>query len=103
MIISSAQIHAVLKAKNQPKRKKNTPNVKGRSSKTDPVESSGELQMVDKIKQAVLQENDVRPDKVAIIKYKISKGNYPISGSAVADKMISRSLVDSILSTDDDT
>lgn len=103
MIISLSQVNAVLKAKNTSDQTTNTPDAKECSSTTDRLEPSGELQMVDKVKRAVLQETDIRPDKVAIIKYKIAKGNYPISGSEVADKMVSRSLVDSILAADDNS
>ncbi|HOP75014.1 MAG TPA: flagellar biosynthesis anti-sigma factor FlgM [Bacillota bacterium] len=100
MIISSSQVNAVLKARNL-EQTMNTPDAKECSSTTDRSESFDERQMVNKVKRAVLQETDIRPDKVAIIKYKIAKGNYPISGSEVADKMINRILVDSILADDD--
>jgi len=101
LIISSSQVNAVLKARNHFEQTMNTPDAKECSSTTDRLESSDERQMVDKVKRAVLRETDIRPDKVAIIKYKIAKGNYPISGSEVADKMINRILVDSILADDD--
>lgn len=93
MIISTYQVQTVLKAHPGVHL---TPMHSGEIS-FDPPETLAELKYVKNIKKAALTGLDVRKDRIALLKSMILKGNYPVSGEAIAEKMINRSLVDNIL------
>lgn len=56
--------------------------------------TSKEMQM---IRQSVEQAPGIREDRVSSLKKAIKTGTYNLSGEEIAEKMISRSLVDNLL------
>lgn len=93
MIISTYQVQTVLKT--HPNMHLNPIHSEGVSF--DPPGTLAEIKYIKNIKKVALTGLDVRKDRIALLKSMISKGNYPVSGEAIAEKMINRSLVDNIL------
>lgn len=101
MIISSRQVNAVLKAQSDTHKGKDSPCTTRCPLIQFMSESSVDSQVVDKVKEVIQNEDEIRRDKVDTLKAKINHGDYPISGQIVAEKMVDRSLVDSILGVKD--
>ncbi len=97
MIISNKQVQNILQLErvNSLKKKdmlKDTNVV----TKNDSLVLSGRAQELNFAKEQVLKSTGVRADKILELKKQIEEGNYQVSGSEIAAKMIGRSLVDEI-------
>lgn len=66
-----------------------TKRIDGVTSLSDKLEFSQTAKSYQTAKAAVYDAPDVRQDKVAEIKARISAGNYNISSEAIADKILS--------------
>lgn len=90
MIISNRQVHQVLESFG--KRKSN----KDKKQKAHPLPNK-ENNPIEAARIVIGSSPEVREDRVKELRESISNDRYDRSGEEIADKMISRSLVDSIL------
>ncbi len=60
------------------------------------IEISQSAQDIERVRQNVRQMPDVREDLVASIKDRISKGEYQVSSTDIADLMIRRAVADTV-------
>lgn len=67
-----------------------TASVAKKQSASDKFEISSEAKTYQAAKAAVSQADDVRADKVAMIKAQMEAGTYHVSAQAVAEKMMSK-------------
>lgn len=97
MIISKTQVQNLLKTytgnlKTNNVNKNN--EIKQKFNRPDELAISGESKIKQRAMQAVKQADDVRTDLVNELQEQISSGTYERSDDEVAEKMISRALVD---------
>jgi len=90
MIISNKQVQQVLESFG--KRKSSKDN----KQKAHPL-TDKESQPIEAARMVIGSSPEVREDRVKELKESINNDRYDRSGEEIADKMISRSLVDSIL------
>jgi negative regulator of flagellin synthesis FlgM len=100
MMISKTQVQNILKAyagnlKTGNVNKSN--EVKQKFSRPDELAISGESKIKQRAMQAVKQAEDIRPDLVNELQDQISAGSYERSDDEVAEKMISRAIVDKMV------
>ncbi len=97
MIISNKQVQSILQLNNVNEVKK-----KGYGVNTAPVNKSDSLVLSDHAqglqfaKEQVLKSPEVRAEIISELKKRIQEGNYQVSGTDIAQKLISRSLVDEL-------
>lgn len=99
MIISKTQVQNILKtyAKTVSTDSVNkTKEVKQKFNK-DELAISGESRIKQRALQAIKQAEDIRTDKVDELKERISAGTYEVNSDEVAEKMISRAIVDTLV------
>lgn len=99
MIISKTQVQNILKTytKNVSTDNVNkTKEVKPKFNK-DELAISGESRIKQRALQAIKQTDDIRTDKVNDLKERISAGTYEVTADEVAEKMISRAIVDTLV------
>lgn len=96
MIISKTQVQNLLKtyAKTTTDNINKSKEVKQKFSQKDELAISGESKIKQQALLAVKQAEDIRIDQVNNIKEQMSAGTYEISDDEVAEKMISRAIVD---------
>ncbi|GMB01685.1 flagellar biosynthesis anti-sigma factor FlgM [Pelosinus sp. IPA-1] len=99
MIISNKQIQNVLKLYGEQNSvTKNTKSEKAQTTKRqDQVILSSGVQEFGQVLQSVISMSDVRPEKVKELSAKIQAGTYRVDSKDVADKMVGRSLVDTLI------
>lgn len=90
MIISNKQVHQVLESFGKRKPNKNN------KQKAHPLPDK-ESKPVEAARLVIGSSPEVREDRVKELRESICNDRYDRSGEEIADKMISRSLVDSIL------
>lgn len=99
MIISNKQIQNVVKLYGE--QNSVTKNAKSEKSQTtkrqDQVILSSGVQEFGQVLQSVISMSDVRPEKVKELSAKIQAGTYRVDSKDVADKMVGRSLVDTLI------
>lgn len=99
MIISRAQVQNILKTYSKTLSNDNvnkTKETKQKLNQRDELAISGESRIKQRAMQAVKQADDIRTDKVEDLKERISAGTYEVSADEVAEKMISRAIVDTL-------
>lgn len=96
MKISSEQLNQVLKIYNRKSRSNSDSKVE-KKSKSDKLALSTKAQEVQKASKALENQSAVRQEKVEALKSKIKTGNYNVSGEEVAEKMLSRTIVDNLV------
>lgn len=105
MIISHSQLEKVLKAYGSSLAKTEKTEAQGRSKATgldkkvikDSFTLSAEARELQAVKERALQAPEVRSEKVKAVQKKIAEGTYNVSGEEVADKMLTRLLVDELI------
>ena len=100
MIVSNNQVQNVLKvyAKQAHKVNKEKTVEKAKSDLFVLSREAKELQnMENKIKAAIEQTPEIRVERVKELKKMMAEGKYDVSSMMIAEKMLSRSLVDDIL------
>lgn len=98
MIISGKQVQSILKTygkqfNNQVNKSENVKKV----SKADNLAISSESKIKHKIMQSLKNSEDVRTDIVEELREQIATGTYTVSDEEVAEKMITRAIVDHIV------
>jgi len=96
MIISNQQVQSILSLQNSSLKKQIAPKEDVSSNKVDTLELSGRMVEFQQVKDQVLKSSEVRTDKIGNLKQQIQQGGYQISGTEIASKIISRSLVDEL-------
>ena len=97
MIISNSQVQTVLKLNGLNNYQKRTQSYeKVPLNKADVLVLSNRAKELGVAKEQVLKSPDVRADRETNLKNLIQDGNYQISGTEIAQKMINRSLVDEL-------
>jgi negative regulator of flagellin synthesis FlgM len=99
MIISKTQVQNILKTYTKSFNTDNankSKEVKAKVNK-DQLAISGESRIKQRALQAVKQADDVRSEKVNELKERMSAGTYEVSADEVAEKMISRAIVDTLV------
>lgn len=97
MIISNKQVQNILQLERiDSLKKKDAVKEVGVVRKNDSLVLSGRAQELSFAKEQVLKSVEVRADKIHELKKQIEEGNYQVSGSDIAAKMIGRSLVDGL-------
>lgn len=100
MIISKTQVQNILKVYGK---NLNTDNlnkskeVKQKLTKRDELAISGESRVKQRAMQVIKQSDEVRTDKVEQLKEQIAAGTYEVTADDVAEKMISRAIVDTLI------
>jgi len=103
MIISSAQIHNILKAYGkQPIGKNGDSRVDGNSSvaksgEIDRMLMSSEAKVFQAAKQAINKAPEIRSEIVESLKEAVRTGTYSVSDGEIAEKLLGRSIVDIIV------
>ncbi|MBM7623028.1 flagellar biosynthesis anti-sigma factor FlgM [Sporohalobacter salinus] len=95
MKISSEQLGQVLKVYNQKKSSKSTSEAK--KTKGDKLSISTGAKELQEAKKALKNQPQIRKEKVERLKKQIKTGNYNVSGEEVAEKMLSRTIVDNLV------
>lgn len=98
MLISFKQVQDALRVytdKTQARRAEITAKP-GRAMDADKVTLSAEGKEIQTIRQAVAQAPEVREAKVAELQAAIKSGTYNVSGDEIAEKMLSRGIVDGL-------
>ncbi|MCK9313742.1 MAG: flagellar biosynthesis anti-sigma factor FlgM [Methanocorpusculum sp.] len=98
MMISKIQVQNLLKIYG----KDNTNKVEKKQlnkipGKNDELAISSESRIKHRAMQAIKQSEDVRLDKVNHLQEQISSGTYTVNDDEVAEKMISRAIVDRLV------
>jgi negative regulator of flagellin synthesis FlgM len=97
MIISSKQLQSILQLNQVSEtRKKIDLQDQTAVNKTDSLVLSSRAQELQFAKEQVLKSPEVRAERINEIKKQIQEGNYRVSSSEIALKMISRSLADEL-------
>jgi negative regulator of flagellin synthesis FlgM len=96
MKISSEQLNQVLKTYNRKKETGSMSQVE-KKSKGDKLSLSTRAQEVQKAKKALESQSMLREEKVKTLKQAVKTGNYNVSGEEVAEKMLSRTIVDNLV------
>lgn len=95
MIISRSQVQNLLKVyQSDMKKVEQMKEVKPASSARDSLAISKDSKVKQKALQAARQAPDVRTERVENLKEQISAGTYEVKSEEVAEKMISRAIVD---------
>ena len=78
---------------------KESARVKGDADRvnSDKVEISKRSKEIQKVRETVEASPDVRMDKVKKLKNEIESGSYNVKGEAIAEEVIKRSLIDTLL------
>ncbi|ADL11795.1 flagellar biosynthesis anti-sigma factor FlgM [Acetohalobium arabaticum] len=97
MKISNEQLSQVLKTYNQKKASKSNSEAKKSKNKGDKLFISSDAKEMQEAKKALESQPEVRREKVERLKKQIKTGNYNVSGEEVADKMLSRTIVDNLV------
>lgn len=98
MIISGKQVQSILKTYGkQFNNQVNKPENTKKASKTDNLAISNESKIKHKIMQSLKNSEDVRTDIVKELREQIATGTYTVSDEEVAEKMITRAIVDHIV------
>lgn len=97
MKISSEQLSQVLKTYNQKKASESNSEAKKSKDKGDKLSISTGAKELQKAKKALDDQPQVRREKVESLKKQIKTGNYNVSGEEVAEKMLSRTIVDNLV------
>ncbi|MEA1962367.1 MAG: flagellar biosynthesis anti-sigma factor FlgM [Bacillota bacterium] len=97
MIISSSQVQNLLKTYNKNVQPVNKVNQVEAPKKGDQLALSKESKITGRAFQAARQAEDVRQDVVNEIKERMSAGTYDVNEDQVAEKMISRAIVDELV------
>lgn len=98
MIISRSQVQNLLKIYNKDAKFSNkVQDVKSKTMGKDELAISKESKIKQKAFQAARQAEDVRQDKVDDLREQIASGTYTIADEEVAEKMISRAIVDKLV------
>jgi negative regulator of flagellin synthesis FlgM len=97
MIISSKQLQSILQL-NQVSETRKKVDLQDQTAvnKADSLVLSSRAQELHFAKEQVLKSPEVRAERINEIKNQIQEGNYQISSSEIALKMISRSLADEL-------
>lgn len=99
MIISKAQVQNILKTYAKELRSGNVEKgkqVQGKLGK-DELSISGDSKLKQRVMQAAIKSEDIRSSLVKELAEKISTGSYEVSNNDVAEKMISRAIIDKII------
>ena len=96
MIISNSQVQTVLKANYTNYQKRAQVFEKAPLNKADVLVLSNRAKELGIAKEQVLKSPEVRADRINELKKLIQDGNYNVSGTEIAQKMINRSLVDEL-------
>jgi len=99
MMISKTQVQNLLKVyeTNMGKNRVGQTESSAPVVKKDDVSISDASRLKQKVMQAVNQAEDIRADKVNELKEKLAAGTYEVSDGEVAEKMISRTIVDRLI------
>ncbi|HHW54839.1 MAG: flagellar biosynthesis anti-sigma factor FlgM [bacterium] len=111
MIISHSQLQEVLKAYGSPLAKGRAtektnktgakgpegPKKSGQPVIEDRLSLSAEAREIQRVKELARQAPDVRREKVEEVKGQIEAGTYKVSGEEIAEKLLSRLLVDELI------
>ena len=93
--VGGANLHNPEKVKGKASEKKS--GEAAATSKPDKVSLSGAAKELYKLKEMVNSMPDVRADKVEALKNSIASGSYTVKGNDVAGKLITSSIVDSLI------
>ncbi|HHY16587.1 MAG TPA: flagellar biosynthesis anti-sigma factor FlgM [Firmicutes bacterium] len=97
LMISRTQIDQVLKVYKTEKTFKVVSGEKGLSrSRQDGIRLSFTGQDVERIKELVNKQPDIRQDRVDPLLKEVEKGEYSVDPKSIADKLVGRLLVDKI-------
>lgn len=96
MIISSSQVQNILKLQMNAYRQSGLQVEEVSASKGDTLVLSNTAQDMKLAGEVILKSPDVRADKVNKLKSQIAAGDYQISSSEIASKLVDRSLVDEL-------
>lgn len=100
MIISNNQVQNLLKIYNKDFGVGKTNAVSGAKGKNmgkDELALSGESRIKQRAFQAARQADDIRQERVDLLREQISSGTYTVSDDEVAEKMIARAIVDRLV------
>lgn len=96
MKISNEQLSQILKTYNR-KDSSNSKSQVEKKGKNDKLSLSLEVKEIQKAKKALEKQPAVRKEKVEDLKQRIKSGTYNVSGEEVAEKMLSRTIVDNLV------
>ena len=100
MIISSKQVQNILRIYNKELssgKSSGVSGLKGKNVGTDELALSGESRIKQRAFQAVRQADDIRQERVDLLREQISSGTYTVTDDEVAEKMISRAIIDRLI------
>ncbi len=100
MIISTNQIQNLLRIYNKDLglgKNNAVSGVKGKNIGQDELALSGESRIKQRAFQAARQSDDIRQERVDLLREQISSGTYTVTDDEVAEKMIARAIVDRIV------
>ncbi len=99
MIISKSQVQNILKtySKQFSNNRLNKAEPAKSVSRKDNLVISSESKIKQKVMQSIKQSDDIRLDKVNEFREKVSTGTYTVSDEEVAEKMITRAIVDQLI------
>jgi negative regulator of flagellin synthesis FlgM len=99
MIISNNQVQSLLKnySKDMNPSVKQVKDIKTKAVARDELAISGESKIKQRAYQVARQSEDIRQNKVKALAEQISAGTYTRSDDEVAEKMISRAIVDTLV------
>lgn len=99
MIISNNQVQNILKtySKQLNNNKVNQTESSKKVGKTDNLAISSESKIKQKVMQAIKNTDEIRADKINELKEQVATGTYTISDDEVAEKMITRAIVDHLV------
>lgn len=98
VIISSQQVKSIIQLNQVGYFKKKAYTADTTSAlKSDTFVMSSRAQDLQFAKEQVLKSPDVNADKINRLKKQLQEGQYQVSGQDVAQKMLSRSLVDELV------
>lgn len=98
MLISFKQVQEALKVYNQKTQTRRIDDVKkaGSVMGSDKVTLSTEGREIQAIRQKIAESPEIREAKVAELREAIKSGTYNVSGEEIAEKMLSRNLLDNL-------
>ena len=99
MMISKAQIQQVIKQYGDNKTVRKAEKTGGGSGpqRADEVTISREALSAQQVRKYLQEMPEVRTGRVLELQERIQSGTYDVSGEEIADKMLGRSIVDSII------
>jgi negative regulator of flagellin synthesis FlgM len=99
VIISNQQVQSILKNYGVSGGKRIYPSeAVSAPARQDKLELSPQAQEMQAVRQKIASLPDVRSDRVEQVKDQIKNGSYQVDSSAVAEKMLQRSLADGLMS-----